>query len=144
MAEPSKALRQVLLASLQSLTVTAVEPEGPDALVVDAGVVATAGLFPHEKVDVLNATSDARFSTALAVSQKAPGGVVVSGPGAHFAAVGDVLAASAWAFLKEKAAARHQPRVVRVDAKNRVVPAAPPAPPPPPKGAPAAKKARRA
>lgn len=121
MAEPSKALRQVLLASVQSLTVTRSERTGADSVVVDPGIVASAGLLANEKVDVLNVTTGARFSTALAVSQKAPGGVEVLGPAAHFAAVGDVLVLSAWAWMKEKSASRHQPRMVLVDARNRVV-----------------------
>jgi aspartate 1-decarboxylase len=120
MAEPSKSLRQVLVASVRGLTVTQLEWSGADALVLDAGVVAAAGLLPFEKVEVMNLTSGARFATCLVVGRSAPGGVAVSGPAAHFAAAGDVLVVSAWAWMREKAASRHQPRVVSVDARNRV------------------------
>lgn len=123
MAEPSKAMRQVLLASVQGLTVTRVDLAGADAIVLDPGVVATAGLLPNEKVEVLNVATGARFSTALSVSQKAPGAVEITGPAAHFAGVGDQLALVAFAWVKEKAAARQVPRVVKVDERNRVVPA---------------------
>lgn len=125
MAEPSKALRQVLVASIQGLTVTRLEAAGADALVLDAGVVAAAGLLPHEKIEVLNLTSGARFATSLGISRRAPGGVEVAGPAVHFAAVGDVLVVSAWAWMREKAATRHTPRLVAVDARNRVARAAP-------------------
>lgn len=123
MAEPSKTMRQVLLASVQGLRVTRADLTGADAIVLDAGVVATAGLLPNEKVEVLNGSTGARFSTSLSVSQKAPGAVEICGPAAHFAGVGDQLAVAAFAWLKEKAAARHAPRVVKVDERNRVVPA---------------------
>ena len=123
MAEPSKTMRQVLLASVQGLTVTRADLAGADAIALDPGVVATAGLLPNEKVEVLNASTGARFSTALAVSQKALGAVELTGPAAHFAGVGDRLAVVAFAWLREKAAARHAPRVVKVDERNRVLPA---------------------
>lgn len=124
MTEPSKAMRQVLLASVQGLTLTLVDLAGIDAIVLDAGVVASAGLLANEKVEVLNATTGARFSTMVAVSRKAPGAVELTGPAAHFGSPGDRLVVSAWAWLKEKAAGKSQPRWVRVDERNRVVPVA--------------------
>jgi aspartate 1-decarboxylase len=121
MADSPKAMRQVLWASVQGLTVTRVDGTGADGLVLDAGVVASAGLLAHEKVEVLNASTGARFATALSVRQKETGVVELTGPAAHFAAVGDRLVVVAFAWLKEKAAARHVPRVVKVDERNRVV-----------------------
>lgn len=144
MAEPSKTMRQVLLASVQGLTVTRADLAGADAIVLDPGVVATVGLLENEKVEVLNASTGARFSTALAVSQKAPGAVEITGPAAHFAGVGDRLAVVAFAWLKEKAAARHVPRLVKVDERNRVVPAATGSSEHPAAGAGGPRKARRA
>jgi len=121
MAEPSKTLRQVLLASISPLTVTRVDPSGADGVTVDAGVLATAGLLAGEKVDLLNGTSGARLSTVVRVSQKAPGAVEVGGPAAHFVSVGDTVSLCAWGWMKEKAAARHVERIVQVDGKNKVL-----------------------
>jgi aspartate 1-decarboxylase len=126
MTEPSKAMRQVLWASVRGLKVTRTDltAEG-DAIVLNAGVAELAGFLAHEKVEVLNATTGARFSTMVAVSQRLPGMVEVSGPAAHFVSVGDRLVVSSWAWMKEKAAAKNQPRWLVVDERNQVVVIAP-------------------
>jgi aspartate 1-decarboxylase len=48
------------------------------------------------------------------------GEVAVSGAAAHLVQSGDVIAIAAYGWVKEKAATRHAPRVVKADAQNRI------------------------
>ena len=133
MAETGKSLRHVLLGTLQSVIVTRAELDGPDGVSLDVGLLEAAAFLEHEKVDLLDVTNGSRLAAGVRGVARGSGDVAVAGAVAQLVRPGDVLTLSAFGWMKEKQARKHAPRVVRVDAQNRL-PAPPKAPSAPAKG----------
>lgn len=118
MGDSVKALRQVLMGQIVGVTVTRADAAGDGTLAVDPALLAAAGILEHEKVEVYDATCGTRLSMPVGTGEK--GMVSISGAAAHLVHAGDVIAIAAYGWVKEKAATRHAPRVVEVDAQNRL------------------------
>ncbi len=118
MGDSIKALRQVLLGEVAGATVTRADLAGDGTLVLDAALMSAAGFVEHEKVEVYDATCGTRLSMPVVSGEK--GAVAVTGAAAHLVHQGDVVAVAAYGWVKEKAAARHSPRRVKVDGQNRI------------------------
>lgn len=91
------------------------------SITVDPDLLEAAGILEHEQVDVLNITNGHRLTTYAIRSTKRGGGeVTINGAAAHLVKKGDLLIICCFARMKEKEAKKHQPKVILVDAKNRV------------------------
>ena len=119
MAETGKSLRHVLLGTLESVTVTRAELDGPDGVSLDAELLEAAGFLEHEKVELLDVTNGSRLSAPVRGTTRGSGEVAVGGAVAQLVRPGDVVTLSAFGWMKEKQAKKHAPLVVRVDAQNR-------------------------
>lgn len=131
MAETPKTLRHLLLAEIHRLTVTRADVDGANALSLDRSLCEAAGFTAFEKLEVTNATNGARFSASLVMTEPNSGTLSIDGAGAHVVRPGDIVTVSAYGWLKEKAALKHHPRRVTVDAQNSITSVTePPGPPP--------------
>ena len=119
MAETGKSLRHVLLGTLESVTVTRAELDGPDGVSLDAELLEAAGFLEHEKVELLDVTNGSRLAAPVRGTTRGSGEVAVGGAVAQLVRPGDVVTLSAFGWMKEKQAKKHAPLVVRVDAQNR-------------------------
>lgn len=124
MADTGKTLRQLRLGTLQRVIVTRVDLDGA-GLLIDRALLDAAGFHEGEKVDVYDVTSGARFSTFVVAAARGSGELALTGADAHLGHPGDLLDVVSWGFLKEKQARKHRPTLVRVDAQNRPLVAAP-------------------
>ena len=130
MADLPKTLRHLLLADIHRLTVTRADVVGANALTLDRSLCEAAGFTAFEKLEVTNATNGARFSTSLNMAEANSGTLSIDGAAAHLVRQGDIVTVSAYGWLKEKAALKHHPRQVTVDAQNSIASVTePPAPP---------------
>jgi aspartate 1-decarboxylase len=120
MAETGKSLRHMLLGTLQSLIVTRAELDGPDGVSLDVELLEAAAFLEHEKVDLLDVTNGSRLAAEVRGVARGSGEVAVAGAVAQLVRPGDVVTLSAFGWMKEKQARKHAPRVVRVDAQNRL------------------------
>ncbi|MDP1916589.1 MAG: aspartate 1-decarboxylase [Myxococcales bacterium] len=119
MAETGKSLRHMLLGTLESITVTRAELDGPDGISLDAELLEAAGFLEHEKVELLDVTNGSRLSAPVRGAARGSGEMAASGAVAQLVRPGDVVTLSAFGWMKEKQAKKHAPLVVRVDAQNR-------------------------
>jgi aspartate 1-decarboxylase len=91
------------------------------SITVDPVLLKAAGILEHEQVDVLNITNGARLTTYAIKSKKVGGGeITINGAAAHLVKKGDLLIICAFVQMKAKAAAKHKPKVILVDAKNQI------------------------
>ncbi|MBN8544457.1 MAG: aspartate 1-decarboxylase [Alphaproteobacteria bacterium] len=91
------------------------------SITVDPLLLKAAGILEHEQVDVLNISNGARLTTYAIKSKKAGGGeITINGAAAHLVKKGDLLIICAFAQMKPKAAAKHKPKVILVDARNQI------------------------
>lgn len=113
-------MRHVLLGTLQSVIVTRSELDGADGVFLDAELLEAAGFLEHEKLELLDVTNGSRLAAPVTGAARGSGEVGVGGAVAQLVRPGDVVTLSAFGWMKEKPARKHAPRVVRVDAQNRL------------------------
>ncbi len=90
------------------------------SITVDPVLMKAAGLLPHEQVDVLDITNGARFTTYVIEGEKGKGEMCVNGAAARLVAKGDRIIVIAYAQMTPEEAKKHVPKVVLLDAKNKV------------------------
>lgn len=102
-------------------TCTGADLDYNGSITVDPVLLEAAGILEHEQVDVLNITNGNRLTT-YAIKSKKPGGgeVTINGAAAHLVKPGHLLIICCFARMKEKEAKKHKPKVILVDAKNRI------------------------
>ena len=74
-----------------------------------------------EQVHVWNVTRGTRLQTYAIAGEPHSGVVCINGAAAHLVSPGDLVIVATFTELDEAEARRHRPRVVLVDAKNRIV-----------------------
>lgn len=106
---------------IHRVTCTGADLEYNGSITVDPVLLEAAGIIEHEQVDVLDIDNGARLTTYAIRSTKRGGGeVTINGAAAHLVKPGHLLIICAYARMKEKEAKKHKPKVVLVDARNRV------------------------
>jgi aspartate 1-decarboxylase len=91
------------------------------SVTVDAELMAAADLLPGEKVAIVDVTNGARLETYVIEGEPGSGVIGINGAAAHLVHPGDLVILISYAQMDDELARRYQPRVVHVDAANRVV-----------------------
>ncbi len=113
-------LRAFCRAKLHRVTITDANLQYVGSLTVDRELLDAAGLLPYEQVQVVNVNNGARLETYLIPGEAGSGVVCLNGAAARLGAPGDVAIVIAYAWLDERELADFRPRLVQVDAANRV------------------------
>ena len=101
------------------LTGTNLDYEG--SIAIDPILLEAADILPNEQVQVLNVNNGARITTYAIVAEHGSGTVLLNGPAARSGMVGDVVVILTYANVDPCDLADYSPRIVKVDAQNRVV-----------------------
>lgn len=101
-------------------TVTQADLDYEGSLTIDQDLMDAADILPHEEVHVWNVTRGTRLSTYAMIGARGSGVICVNGAAAHLVEPGDVIIISTFALLADADARTHRPRVVLVDANNRI------------------------
>nr|WP_217499200.1 aspartate 1-decarboxylase [Leifsonia sp. C5G2] len=114
-------LRTMFSAKIHRATVTHADLHYVGSLTVDEELMEAADLLPGEQVSVVDVTNGARLETYLIPGEHGSGVIGVNGAAAHLVEVGDTVIVIAYAQLEDAEARSFVPRVVHVDAANRIV-----------------------
>ena len=114
-------LRQFLLGKVHRATVTRADIGYIGSITIDIDLVEAAGFLENEKIDIYDVTNGARLSTYVIPGRRGSGEVGINGAAAHLVRPGDLVILAAYGWLDAAEAAAHKPRVVHVDAGNRIV-----------------------
>ena len=116
-------LRHFLLGKIHRATVTRADLDYVGSITIDTDLIEAAGFLENEKIDIYDVTNGARISTYVIPGVRGSGEVGINGAAAHLVKPGDlvILASYGWMTAAEATEAAHRPRVVHVDAKNRIV-----------------------
>lgn len=113
-------MRFFLRSKIHRATVTDASVESDGSIVIDQHLMNAAGILPFEKVEVFDVTSGIRFETWAMGGAAGSGIVAVRGTAAHPVSAGDVLVIACYGALHEGQILSHKPKLVFVDARNRV------------------------
>jgi aspartate 1-decarboxylase len=108
-------------AKIHRATVTHADLHYVGSLTVDIELMEAADLLPGEQVSVVDVTNGSRLETYLIPGERGSGVVGVNGAAAHLVEVGDTIIVIAYVQLEDAEARTFTPRVVHVDAGNRIV-----------------------
>jgi aspartate 1-decarboxylase len=113
-------LKTFLNAKIHKATVTEANLYYEGSITIDAKLIKAAGISEYEKVEVLNLNNGLRLETYV-ISGKAGSGVVcLNGPAARAACPGDQVIILSYVLLDGEDAKKNRPKVIKLDAKNRI------------------------
>ncbi len=112
--------RTMLRAKLHRVTCTHSELDYEGSVAIDGRLLEAADIREYERIDVYNIRNGERFSTYAIRAEDGSGIISVNGAAAHKASPGDLLIICAYGNFDEKELALFKPRLVYVDARNRI------------------------
>lgn len=113
--------RRMFLAKIHRATVTDADLDYEGSVTLDAALMEAAGILDHEELHVWNLTRGTRLVTYAIAGEAGSGTVCVNGAAAHLVEPGDLVILATYGQMSEEEARSHRPRIVRVDARNRMV-----------------------
>lgn len=112
--------RTMLKSKLHRVTVTHAELHYEGSCAIDAELLEAGDIREHEQVHLWNVSNGARFVTYAIRAERGSRIISVNGSAARSAAPGDLLIIATFASYSEAELARHEPKLVYVDASNRI------------------------
>ncbi|WZO97015.1 aspartate 1-decarboxylase [Isosphaeraceae bacterium EP7] len=115
-------MRLTLLKSkLHMATVTQADLHYHGSLTIDPDLMDAVGLHPYEAILVSNTATGLRAQTYALSGRRGSGEIGLNGAMARLGGVGDRIIVMAFAELEPSEVPGHQPRVVALDLRNRIV-----------------------
>jgi aspartate 1-decarboxylase len=114
--------RFMLKSKIHRATVTHANVDYEGSLTVDSDLLRAADILPYEEIHVWNVTRGTRWRTYAIAGDAASGVICVNGAGAHLVKPGERIIIASFTVLEAAAAAKHKPRIISVDARNRIRP----------------------
>jgi len=114
-------LREVLGGKIHRATVTQADLHYVGSLTLDEDLASAAGLAEGEKVQVVDITNGARLETYIIIGAAGTGEICINGAAAHLIHPGDLVIIMSFLLAEESELDGYEPRVVHVDADNRIV-----------------------
>ncbi|MFF4861007.1 aspartate 1-decarboxylase [Streptomyces sp. NPDC002405] len=114
-------LRTLFKSKIHRATVTQADLHYVGSVTIDADLLDAADLLPGELVHIVDVTNGARLETYVIEGERGSGVVGINGAAAHLVHPGDLVIIISYAQVTDAEARAFQPRVVHVDADNRMV-----------------------
>lgn len=109
----------LLKSKIHRATVTGSSLHYEGSMTIASDLCEMVGLREYEKILVGNVENGERFETYVIYGAAGTGIIELNGATAHLGQIGDKVTIMNFAQVPENEAAKHKPRIVRVDAKNK-------------------------
>ena len=113
-------LLTMLKSKIHRATVTQADLNYVGSLTLDPDLLDAAEILVHEKVQVLNVNTGARFETYAIEGARGSGVCCLNGPAARQGQPGDIVIVLTYAQMNRDEAKAHHPKNVHVDGKNKI------------------------
>ena len=114
-------LRTMLKSKIHRATVTKADLHYVGSVTIDADLMDAADLIEGEQVTIVDIDNGARLETYVIEGERGSGVVGINGAAAHLVHPGDLVIIISYAQVTDAEARALEPRVVHVDADNRIV-----------------------
>ncbi|NMC72576.1 MAG: aspartate 1-decarboxylase [Myxococcales bacterium] len=114
-------IRSVFKSKIHRATVTHADVDYEGSVTIDETLMEAADIVPWERVHIWNVTRGTRLETYAIAGPRGSGLLCVNGAAAHLNRPGDLVIVATFAEMGPRELARHVPRVVRVDRRNRII-----------------------
>ena len=113
--------RTMFKSKIHRATVTQADLHYVGSVTIDADLLDAADLLPGEFVHIVDITNGARLETYVIEGERGSGVIGINGAAAHLVHPGDLVILISYAQVSDTEARTLRPRVVHVDADNRIV-----------------------
>jgi aspartate 1-decarboxylase len=110
----------MLKSKIHRATVTEANINYEGSITIDAELMRAADMLEFEQVHVLDINNGARLTTYAIPGEPGSGVICINGAAARLVGEGDLVIILAYDQLTEDEARDHRPRLVYVDANNRI------------------------
>ena len=114
-------MRVMLKSKIHRATVTQADLHYVGSIAIDRTLMEAADLLEGERVVIADISNGARLETYVIPAPAGSGTIGINGAAAHLVSEGDLVIIMSYAMVDDAEARRLKPRVVHVDAKNRIV-----------------------
>ncbi len=111
----------LLKAKLHHLRVTQADLEYQGSLTIDEDLMDAVGLVCFEKILIAVMENGNRLETYAIPGPRGSGVACLNGAAAHLGSIGDRLIVMVFCQMTPEEAKTHQPKIIRLDAKNRML-----------------------
>ncbi|MCR3747442.1 aspartate 1-decarboxylase [Lentzea californiensis] len=113
--------RTMLKSKIHRATVTQADLHYVGSVTVDEDLMEAADLLAGEQVAIVDVTNGARLETYVIPGERGTGVLGINGAAAHLVHPGDIVILIAYGQMDDAESRAYKPRVVFVDAGNKVV-----------------------
>ena len=114
--------RKFLRSKIHRATVTQADLDYEGSLTLPPNLMRAADILQHESVHVWNVTQGTRLETYAIEGEEGSRDICANGAAAHLISPGDIIIIATFSFVVDASALEHaQPRVVFVDAENKML-----------------------
>lgn len=114
-------MRTMFSSKIHRATVTHADLHYVGSVTVDLDLLDAADILPGELVSIVDVTNGARLETYTIPGERGSGVLGINGAAAHLINVGDLVILIAYQSMTTEEARTFTPRVVHVDARNKIV-----------------------
>jgi aspartate 1-decarboxylase len=111
----------LLKSKIHRAAVTGASVDYEGSLTVSSDLAELVGLLEYEKIIVGNLTNGERFETYAIYGEPQRGIIELNGATAHLGKIGDRITIMSFARYTPEEAAIHQPRILVLDERNKIV-----------------------
>lgn len=111
-------LIEVLKSKIHLVTVTEANLNYMGSITIDADLMDAANIIEGEKVQVVNLNNGERLDTYVIKGEPGKGEIIMNGPAARKAVVGDVVIIMAFALIDVEEARNFKPAIIFPDTKT--------------------------
>jgi aspartate 1-decarboxylase len=113
--------RTMLKSKIHRATVTQADLHYVGSVTVDTDLMDAADLLEGEQVTIVDVTNGARLETYVITGERGSGVIGINGAAAHLVEPGDIVILISYGVMDEMEARSVRPKVIFVDADNRIV-----------------------
>jgi aspartate 1-decarboxylase len=113
--------RTMCKSKIHRATVTDANLNYVGSITIDKTLLREADLVQYEMVQIVNINNGERFETYIIEGQADSGVICLNGAAARLVMPGDLVIIIAYGAYTEDELKNHEPRIVHVDAKNRII-----------------------
>ncbi|KPN74588.1 MULTISPECIES: aspartate 1-decarboxylase [Neisseria] len=112
--------RTMLGGKIHRATVTEADLNYVGSITIDQDLLDAAGICVNEKVQIVNNNNGARLETYTIPGERGSGVICLNGAAARLVQKGDIVIIMSYVMMSSEEAAKHEPKVVLVNEKNKI------------------------
>ena len=113
--------RRMFRGKIHRARVTEADLHYEGSVTIDRDLMDAADMIANEEVHVWNVDRGTRLVTYIIEGERGSGVICINGAAAHLVGVGDIVILACFASMSDEEARVFEPKVVRVDASNRII-----------------------